>query len=166
MTLKWWRPPLAAGHVAAQGGPANGSPAHRSLPLRRFDRTPTTPGAEPLSQAKTHWGFPFLGSPPRKEKRRGEVGEVGEGEEERGRGGSARDAAGAPRPEAVRVHGEPYQSPRRRGAGTEQEVERRREHLHRAAFFAKSATTTSRTQRESNRSLALSCVASLPWSCL
>jgi hypothetical protein len=104
----------------------------------------------------------------RRERRRegGEVGEVGEGEEERGRGGSARDAAGAPRPEAVRVHGEPYQSPRRRGAGTEQEVERRREHLHRAAFFAKSATTTSRTQRELNRSLALSCVASLPWSCL
>jgi hypothetical protein len=83
MTLKWWRPPLAAGHVAAQGGPANGSPAHRSLPLRRFDRTPTTPGDEPLSQAKTHWGFPFLGSPPRKEKRRGEWGKErrsGEGE--------------------------------------------------------------------------------------
>jgi hypothetical protein len=48
-------------------------------------------------------------SPPQGKKRRG----VGE-EEEWGRGGRTRDAVGAPRPEAVRVRWESYQSPRER----------------------------------------------------
>jgi hypothetical protein len=64
------------------------------------------------SRTPSHIGvFPFLGSPPREEERRGSGGEE---EEERGRGGRTRDAASAPRPEAVRVSGEPYQSPRER----------------------------------------------------
>jgi hypothetical protein len=37
-------------------------------------------------------------------------------------------------------------------------VECRREHLHRAAFFVKPATTTSPTRREPTRSLTLFCV--------
>jgi hypothetical protein len=55
-----------------------------------------------------------LGFSPSWVRRRGRrgVGGEGKGEEERGRGSSACDAAGAPRPEAVRVGGEPGQSKR------------------------------------------------------
>jgi hypothetical protein len=48
-----------------------GSPARRPLPLHRFDRMPTTPGAEPLSQASRIGVFPILGSPPWEERSRG-----------------------------------------------------------------------------------------------
>jgi hypothetical protein len=81
---------------------------------------------------------------------------VGRGKEGRGRGGRTHDAAGAPRPEAVRVGGELYQSPWRRKeavrvgreAGPEQGPERRREHLRHAIVYPEPATTTPPTRRE------------------
>jgi hypothetical protein len=81
---------------------------------------------------------------------------VGRGKEERGRGVRTRDAAGAPRPEAVSVDGEPYQSPRGRKevvhgwrkAGSEQGPERRREHLRRTTVYPEPGTTTPSTRRE------------------
>jgi hypothetical protein len=81
---------------------------------------------------------------------------VGRGKEERGRRSRTRDAVVAPRPEAIHVGGEPYQSPRGRKefvrvgrkAGPEQGPERRREHLRRATVYPESATTTPQTRRE------------------
>jgi hypothetical protein len=133
-------------------------PLHNTLPRAYF-----SPASGP-SRNRAALGF----SPSwvrRRERRR--AGEAGKEEEVRRRGSQRRDAAGAPRPEAARVDGERlYRSPRRRGAGAEQGVERRRERLHRAAFFVKPATTPSPTQREMNHSLALTCVVPFPWSCL
>jgi hypothetical protein len=81
---------------------------------------------------------------------------VGRGKEEQGRGVRTRDAAGPPRPEAVSVDGELYQSPRGRKeavhvgkkAGPEQGPERRREHLRRATVYPEPGTTTPSTRCE------------------
>jgi hypothetical protein len=90
--------------------------------------------------------FPFLGSPPRKEKGRGS----GEREGGAGRGGRTRDAVGAPRPEtapvAARKEGEVVRVGA--GAGPEQGTGRRRERLRRATVYPEPATTTLPTHRE------------------
>jgi hypothetical protein len=89
-----------------------------------------------------------------------------------------RVAAGVPLLEAVHERVEPDLSPRREGnvrVGRETiaalEAEHRRVRLPGFAFFVKTATTTSPTQREPTRSLAFLCVvpfSSLPclWACL
>jgi hypothetical protein len=81
---------------------------------------------------------------------------VGRGKEERGRGGRTHDAADAPRPEAVRVGGGPYQSPRGRkeavrvgrDAGPKQGQKHRHEHLRRTTVYPEPTTTTPSTRRE------------------
>jgi hypothetical protein len=74
------------------------------------------------------------------------------------RRGGAEKGEPTPVTPPVRQDRRPFASrgsrPRRRGAGTEQEAGRRREHLRRAAFFVKPAMITSPTQREPTRSPA------------
>jgi hypothetical protein len=117
------------------------------LPLRRLDQ-----GAIPLGRASaghppTCIGvFPFLGSPPQKEKGRGS----GEREGGAGRGGRTRDAVGAPRPEtapvAARKEGEVVRVGG--GAGPEQGPGCRCERLRRATVYPEPATTTPPTHHE------------------
>jgi hypothetical protein len=132
-------------------------PLHSTLTARLL-----FPGVGSLSQPSRIGVFPIL-----RHCERRRAGEAGKEEEVRRRGSQRRDAASAPRPEAARVNGgRLYCLPRRRGAWAEQGMERRRECLHRAAFFVKPAMTPSLTQREMNHSLALTCVVPFPWTCL
>jgi hypothetical protein len=155
----WWRP-LGASHVAKLARASNPGAPRLFAPAQHLDRAPTFHRRRVPLATEPHWGFPHPGCAAVRGEGWGKWGKERRSGEE---GASARDAAGAPRPDAARVHGgRSYCTPHQRGAGTEQGVERHCERLHRAAFFVEPATTTSPTQREMNHSLALSCIVPLP----
>jgi hypothetical protein len=100
-------PPTAAPPRQSPAAPSNRS-ACRVLALALLTDLYNPRDRAHLARQGSLGVFPFLRSPPWGKKRRGV------GEERRSREGEAapRDVAGAPRPEAIRVRGEPYPSPR------------------------------------------------------